>query len=645
MKHVSVDRAAKIIGVSSATIRNWVKAGHINSVSERPLLFLEESILSLKNQIGTESFGRLKTRANKSGSVSNFLPEEYAGNSGLITHISNIVSCIKEEKLGIEPVIFLAALRLLEVNGEVITPSSDHPFDLDSYSSWARKSVKSAISEWRASFDVSDNEARYSHIYELITPHGGDDFLGLLYQSVFIEGSKSEQGSYYTPSKLVDDSLAQFDRPVKTFLDPCCGAGKYLLHAAKKFSLEPESIFGFDCDKVATNIARINVLMAFKDKDFSPNIFCIDSLSELSTGEMFCETNDLIGKIDAIATNPPWGAYKNSTSKSQFSGKVKSGETFSLFLEKSINLLRQGGQLSFILPESILKIKTHSDIREIVLSDTKILNIAILGRQFTGVFTPVIRLDLIKEPPPDNWLVSVESNGKSDRISQDRFKKNDSFTFDISTESHEEDLLKKIYSVEHLTLSQRAEWALGIVTGNNKKYVFEENLIDSEPVFRGSDVFPYYLGEPKSFIHFTPTAFQQVAPERFFRAPAKLIYKFISKKLAFSYDDKQRLTLNSANILIPSIPGTSIKVALAFLNSSVFQYIFKKKFSTHKVLRGDLEKLPFPFLGTEEHAKIERFVDMAIVSKIAPKELEHLIFEAFLLNQEDISAIKQSTEE
>ena len=645
MKHVSIDDAAKILGVSSATIRNWVKSGHINSVSERPLLFLEESIFALKDQIGTGSFGRLKSRANKSGAVGNFMPEEYAKNTDLITHISNIVSCIKEEKLEIGAVIFLAALRLLEINGEVKVSNNDYPFDLNSYSLWARESVKLAITEWRSSLDISNKEARYSHIYELITPHDGDDFLGLLYQSLSSEGNKSEKGSYYTPSKLINDSLAHIDRPVKTFLDPCCGAGTYLLHAAKKFSLEPENIFGFDCDQIATNIARINVLMEFKGKDFSPNIFCIDSLSELATGQMFCETNDLIGKIDAIATNPPWGAYKNSTSKSQFSEKVKSGETFSLFLEKSIALLREGGQLSFILPESILKIKTHSDIREIILSNTKILNIAILGRQFTGVFTPVIRLDLIKESPSGNWLVSVESNGKLDRISQDRFKKNDGFTFDIATESHEEDLLKKLYSVEHLTLSKRAEWALGIVTGNNKKYVFEENIIDSEPVFRGSDVFPYYLGEPKSFIHFTPSAFQQVAPERFYRAPEKLIYKFISKKLAFSYDDKKRLTLNSANILIPSIPGISIKVALAFLNSSVFQYIFQKKFSTHKVLRGDLEKLPFPVLAAETHAKIERLVEEAILRKNSSKELEHSIFEAFLLSQEDISVIKQSTEE
>jgi len=645
MKHVSVDHAAKIIGVSSATIRNWEKAGHIISTSSRPLMFLEESALSLKNKIGTESFEKLKKRANKSGSATSFLPEEYAENAVLASHIANIVSYVKHENLEIEPVIFLAALRLLESKGEVRKPNSSDPFNLNSYSSWLRNSIKKVIADWRYSFEISSNEEQYNHLFEIIYPNGSDDYLGLLYQSIFSEGCKSEHGSYYTPTNLVEDSLSHITGEIDTFLDPCCGAGKYLLLAAKKFKLKPENIFGFDCDKAAINIAKVNLLLKFQSEEFSPRIYCIDSLSELATGEMFCETNNLIGKIDAIATNPPWGAYKNSKSKKQFSGNVKSGETFSLFLEKSIKLLRKGGKLSFILPESILKIRSHSDIRGIILSDTKILNIALLGRQFTGVFTPVIRLDLEKELPQDNWPVSVEIDGRKNSILQGRFKRNDGFTFDISTYSHEEDLINKLYSVEHLTLEKRGQWALGIVTGDNKKYVLEEKQNGAEAVFRGSDVFQYYLGEPRSFIRFTPDAFQQVAQERFFRAREKLIYKFISNKLAFAYDDKQQLTLNSANILIPSIPGMSIKVVLAFLNSSVFQYIFKKKFSTHKVLRGDLEKLPFPVLNRDAHSAIERLASDAILSKRKPQEFEGLIFSVFRLSLEDISVIKQSTEE
>lgn len=39
----------------------------------------------------------------------------------------------------------------------------------------------------------------------------------------------------------------------------------------------------------------------------------------------------------------------------------------------------------------------------------------------------------------------------------------------------------------------------------------------------------------------------------------------------FAYDDTSSLFLNSANILIPNIPGMSTKTVLAFLNSSLYR--------------------------------------------------------------------------
>lgn len=645
MKHVSVDHAAQIIGVSSATIRNWAKAGHISPVNMQPLSFLEESVLSLKIKISSDSFGKLKTRANKVGSVSSIIPSEYAENSAIIERISNIVAQFKIDELKIEPLLFLASLRLLESKGEVSRRNTTDFFDLESCHSWSRKSVKEEITEWRCSLKNIEEVDKYRNIYNLLAPCDGDDFLGLLYQSVSSEGNKSDQGAYYTPSKIVKDALADMVSPIETFLDPCCGTGKFLVLAAKTFGLFPKNIYGFDCDRIAVNIARINLLLAFKNEDFSPNIYCLDSLSELANGEMFCETNDLVGNIDAIATNPPWGAYKNSFVPKQFEGKIKSGETYSMFLAKSIELLRKDGQLSFLLPESILKIRTHSDIREIILNQTRVSKITKLGRQFTGVFTPVIRLDVIKGFPDNDWLVSVGENGNSHKVEQYRFKNNENFTFDIETATHEEILLNKLYSVKHETLFKNAEWALGIVTGNNKKYILDVKDQGAETVFRGSDVYQFNLGKPSSFIRLIPEDFQQVAPERFFRAHEKLIYKFISKRLAFAYDNKQQLTLNSANILIPSIPGMSIKVAMAFLNSCVFQYIFKKRFSTHKVLRGDLERLPFPVINKVSHDNIERLVDSVLNGGEVPLELEPMLFSTFNLTAEDISAIQQVVKE
>jgi hypothetical protein len=527
--------------------------------------------------------------------------------------------------------------------GEIVEKHVDgDPFDLGFTNRWLRQSTCREITQWRSGLEIKRPQ-EYGTLFNLLADCEGHDFLGLLYQSLICEGSKSKSGSYYTPSRIVEDALTNMSAPIETFLDPCCGTGKFLMLAGKTLDLSPQNIYGFDCDPIAVHLARLNLLLTFPNQDFDPNIHCLDSLSSLATGEMFCTTNTLTGKIDAVATNPPWGANKNTLVPTQFQGLIRSRETYSMFILRAIELVCEGGQLSFVLPESILQIRAHFDIRQIILKKTRISRITRLGRPFAGVFTPVIRLDLIKGVSDRNWFISVDDGRSLQTVPQERFVNNEYCLFDIDTNSTEETLLKKIFSAPHTTLQGHAEWALGVVTGNNRDTILQTQEAESEPIFRGSDVRPFAFGEPRSFIRFNPRDFQQVAPLRLLRAPEKLIYKFISDELVFAYDDQQRLTLNSANIVIPSIPGMSIKVALAFLNSAVFQYIFKKKFSTHKVLRGDLEKLPFPVIGQALHEKLETIVNQSIQEGIFPLQLEHLLLSAFGLSDDDISIIFSAT--
>ncbi|GAA7780825.1 hypothetical protein HpMS14_15070 [Helicobacter pylori] len=71
------------------------------------------------------------------------------------------------------------------------------------------------------------------------------------------------------------------------------------------------------------------------------------------------------------------------------------------------------------------------------------------------------------------------------------------------------------------------------------------------------------------------------------------MYKFISSKLVFFYDNKQRLFLNSANMFVLKenfpINANALK---ELLNSDLMQFIFESLFKTHKILRKDLECLP-----------------------------------------------------
>ncbi len=640
MNQISIDKAAAIMGVSSATIRNWVKAGLIQPINVRPIAFSKESVALLKNQISSGSLQKLQTRANKAQSKNNFIPLEYNTNSGFISTLNNILEQFKTHSLVIEPLLFLATICRLEQNGELKRSVQSDVFDL-TQAEFTRVSVRQEMLGWQTSLGEITHKEHYEDIYNLLFTKDTDDVLGILYQSLRSEGYKSNLGSYYTPTLLVQEALQAV--PLKTvgnFLDPCCGTGKYLIEAAKTFSLSPESIYGFDIDHLAVQIARINLLMHFDKAEFAPNIFCLDALSDLANGDFFCNTNHLIDFFDLVATNPPWGAYKNSSIPVQFQNVLESSETYSMFILKSMQLLKKSGALSFILPESILKIRTHSDIREFIVKNSTIVKIIQLGRQFSGVFTPVIRLDIKNDISDNNMLELHDENNLVTQVGQSRFLNNADFIFDTRVDNKVEALIQKIYAKPHSTLQGHSQWALGIVTGDNSKYLLEQPTPAAEAIFRGSDISPFCLTTPKTFIEFTPNQFQQVAPEKFFRASEKLVYKFISKKLVFAFDNTQALTLNSANILIPKLPNMSIKVAMAFLNSSVFQFLFTKKFATHKVLRGDLEKLPFPNLEPDIQTQLEQLVNNVLRTKIVGAEINDLIFQIFGLTQEEKDLIE-----
>ena len=134
---------------------------------------------------------------------------------------------------------------------------------------------------------------------------------------------------------------------------------------------------------------------------------------------------------------------------------------------------------------------------------------------------------------------------------------------------------------------------LGIVTGNNKRFVRETMASGYIPVFRGCDISKDSLATPSAFIPDNLSLYQQVAPCNLYTAKDKLIYRFISSNLVFFHDTEQRFILNSANMLLldDGFPITS-QVLTRFLNTKIINWLFRSIFETHKVLRSDLECLP-----------------------------------------------------
>jgi len=630
-------QVSEILDVSIATTRNWIKTGQISFVSsnnEKSKFFDRKQIDQFRTDIQNGQASRLNHRANKRNSTSTFIPVEQLTDKRVLPYIQSYIELINKCKSPIQTALFIHSLSVLKKAGLVAYGKS---IVWVNEVEFKNKSTKKILLEW----DRKLGGVNFSNFQELINVDDtfSSDSLGVLYQSLLDEGKKSQGGSYYTPNSLIEGIIEDLSSQIKAgskVLDPCCGTGQFLVSFSKHI-FNPLLLWGYDIDPIAVQIAKINLIMSYPEVDFHPNIFVANSLRENPDG-----------KFDVIATNPPWG-YHFSTEESEILKNaypnIISNEAFSYFLVRGLSLLNDNGFLCYVLPEAITKVKQHRDIRNYLLRDSTIRSIKHLGKIFSKVISPVITLTIQKRKDVHNEIEVIQKDGLKAKIKQSRFTNNSDYTFDTSITEKDEQLIAKIYKHSFATLKNNADWALGIVTGNNGKFISTARTENNDGVLKGADVQKYTFNPATSFISFTPNEFQQVAPVWKYRAKEKLIYKFISDKLAFAYDDKQTLTLNSANILIPKIPEIPTKVALVFLNSMVFQYLWKKKFNTIKVLRGDLELLPFPQMDEKVLVEIEKGINNLLSGGEKDKleyELNEFVFNTFELTTDEKQYIKNS---
>ena len=332
-----------------------------------------------------------------------------------------------------------------------------------------------------------------------------------------------------------------------------------------------------------------------------------------------------------VLSNPPWGAKLSQATASTnvATGSASSSEdSFAAFVEIGFRALKTRGLMSYLLPDSVFTTRHHHATRRRLLQHN-IREIHLLGHLFPGLLTEVARIDLSKEPQKGSGI-SVSKHSKNARGALTRFdipyealseKDGERFCVELDAESSE--AIRQIENAPVLYLCTQVEFGLGIVTGNNRGHIRTSPQPSDEPIITGKDIEPFRVGELGRYTTYAPEAFQQCARETLYRAPLKLVYRFIGKRLVVALDDQQRLTLNSANFIVPK-PGLSPLLVLAALNARYAQYYYQKKFRALKVLRRHLETLPIPDLKGEALARVEQHAAMLLQNPLSHSDRDDI---------------------
>lgn len=171
--------------------------------------------------------------------------------------------------------------------------------------------------------------------------------------------------------------------------------------------LEPCAGDGVFIDSIVTQFGQVDIeAFELNDQSFKSlsekyapldnvSIKKTDTLTDIEL-EHLCSTG---GKYDAIIGNPPYGAWRNTEERKKLKKKydgLYAKESYALFLYRSVEALRDGGRLVFIIPDTYLNLHMHKGLRKYLLMKSKIREIALFpSSYFPGVNFGYANLSII----------------------------------------------------------------------------------------------------------------------------------------------------------------------------------------------------------------------------------------------------------
>ncbi len=232
-----------------------------------------------------------------------------------------------------------------------------------------------AKKEWPGMFDKKDKiELSPSHLSICVKELSKIDLsktdlsiIDTAFEYLLPKSAKGSRGQYFTPRHIISEMI-KIMSPKKDeyILDPACGSGGFLLHAAKfiKNQNTMPKIYGVDFDKRMVKIAKALVLIAGYENAHIYNNNSLAHMKELKENS-----------FDVIFANPPFGGEIRDVKILQDYELAKNNQRHILFIERIIQLLKPGGRTALVVPQGILNNTNLARVREWLYAKARIIGV------------------------------------------------------------------------------------------------------------------------------------------------------------------------------------------------------------------------------------------------------------------------------
>ncbi|MBK8205339.1 MAG: N-6 DNA methylase [Planctomycetes bacterium] len=213
------------------------------------------------------------------------------------------------------------------------------------------------------------------------------DAVGDAYEAFIGSAERGAEGQFFTPQRAVQLLVEMADpKPGEKVIDPACGAGGFLSYTARRLRRNGASaeqlcrdLIGVDKDSYLAKLAKAHVgLVTLGDA----HIYCADSLAWIASDGAGMPGQCELGAFDVVLANPPFGA-KIVAASEEVQSRFELGYSWKLdrdgrwkkttqlqnrvspqilFVERLLSLVRPGGRVGVVLPESLLSGKSYRHV-------------------------------------------------------------------------------------------------------------------------------------------------------------------------------------------------------------------------------------------------------------------------------------------
>lgn len=397
--------------------------------------------------------------------------------------------------------------------------------------------------------------------------------------------------------------------------------------------------------------------------------------------EVLDDNGDFVG-FDVVIGNPPY-----ILSRENFDDKAKQyfynnfnlihekPNLYLLFIEKSFDILKDKGNFSFIIPNSITGVESAYKIRDLLLNQNQIISlINLLGETFEGVGVESCILTASKINSEADIKYSSLSSGIINvegfvTINPNIWRQNRNFIFDITSTDEESSIINKIKTKSE-PLNQYYDVKVGLqayekgkgkpkqTADDVKNHVFDYNYKfdqNTYPYLNGADVGRYFLNWSGQWLRYGEWLSQPKKIEQF-SFPRILIReitgKFPTVVQAMYVSDTYLNNKSILNILQKDIKYSLFSL-LGYLNSKLISFYHKRQTVKGnrnlfpKIVIKDLQNYPFP-INQESMKTLEELTKNILElkkDKLDTTDLEiqidQLVYQLYDLTAEEIEIIEK----